>query len=206
MLSSIKVVDKHAADEAFRREQKALKKQKKKRKKVINLALPSFACIPEVLSRPADPLPIHATGEEGQQTRGRPATTPAGCVSLAIQERRGRATATLVTTCSAVHSSSGDTTGLTPAGRSGGSSGDDSDEPQTGGDDGAQAAGSAPPAEAREDWMTKPMARSVVTPPEEADDEPAQPKTTVCSLSGQRTPCGSGRCRKLPCELGQCCF
>jgi len=36
MLSSIKVVDKHAADEAFRKEQKALKKQKKKRKKVCN--------------------------------------------------------------------------------------------------------------------------------------------------------------------------
>lgn len=34
--------------------------------------------------------------------------------------------------------------------------------------------------------MTKPMARSVVAPPKEADDEPAEPKTAVSVLRGQR--------------------
>ncbi len=53
MLSSIKVVDKHAADEAFRREQKALKKQKKKRKKACQLRFPG----PPLLASRAALLP-----------------------------------------------------------------------------------------------------------------------------------------------------
>ena len=38
MLASIKVVDKAAAEEAYRKEQKALKKEKKKQKKVRAIA------------------------------------------------------------------------------------------------------------------------------------------------------------------------
>lgn len=51
MLSSIKVVDKHEADEAFRKEQKALKKQKKKRRKVPEFRLLFHRVHPGLLQR-----------------------------------------------------------------------------------------------------------------------------------------------------------
>ena len=70
---------------------------------------------------------------------------------------------------------------LPDVGQSGESSGDDSDrEPRAGGDNGDAAADAALPASGREDWMTKPTARSLAAPPDKADDdEAAQPKTTV---------------------------
>ena len=72
------------------------------------------------------------------------------------------------------------------AGQSGESSGDDSDHDQRAGgdDDGVTAADIAQPAGGREDWMTKPMARSMEAPPDTGDDEATAPKTTVSALPG----------------------